>query len=106
MQVAAAFPRYVTRAEVDAAELEQERDIFRNQALGSGKPENVVEKIVEGKIAKYFREVCLIEQEYVRDSSLTVAKLLEQASKESGRTLEIKRFVRYQLGEGISTTFW
>lgn len=101
MQVAAAFPRWVRREEVDPSEIERERDIFKGQALASGKPENVVEKIVDGKIEKYFREVCLVEQEYVRDSQLTIDKLLTQVGKESGRDLNIERFVRYQLGEGI-----
>jgi elongation factor Ts len=97
MQVAAAMPRYVRRAEVDEAELAAEREIYRNQALASGKPENVVDKIVDGKIQKFYREICLIEQEYVRDSQLTVEKLLEQ----SGPDLSVERFVRFQLGEGI-----
>jgi len=101
MQVAAAFPRWVRREEVDPAEVEREREIFKGQALASGKPENVVEKIVEGKIQKYYREVCLIEQEYVRDSQLTIEKLLAQVGKESGRDLSIEGFVRYQLGEGL-----
>ena len=101
MQVAAAFPRWVRREEVDPEEIEREREIFKGQALASGKPENVVEKIVDGKIEKYFREVCLVEQEYVRDSQLTVQKLLAEVGKESGRDLNVERFVRYQLGEGI-----
>lgn len=101
MQIAAAMPRYVTRDEVDAAELEQEREIFRNQALASGKPDNVIDRIVDGKVEKFYREICLLEQDYVRDSQLTIAKLLEQVGKDSGRDLSIKRFVRYQLGEGI-----
>jgi elongation factor Ts len=101
MQVAAAMPRCVRRSEVDAAELAGEREIFRNQALASGKPENVVDKIVDGKLEKFYREVCLLEQEYVRDSQLTIEKLLAQAGKETGAKLTIERFVRYQLGEGI-----
>ena len=101
MQVAAAFPRYVRREEVDPAEIARERDIFRGQAEGSGKPAQVIEKIVDGKIEKFYREVCLLEQEYVRDSQLTIDKLLAQAGKQAGRQLTVKRFVRYQLGEGI-----
>jgi elongation factor Ts len=97
MQVAAAFPRYVRREEVDPVELAREREIFRGQAAGSGKPAQVIEKIVDGKIQKFYREVCLLEQEYVRDSQLTIEKLLAQ----TGRKLAVKRFVRYQLGEGI-----
>jgi elongation factor Ts len=101
MQVAAAFPRWVRREEVDPDEVEREREIFKGQALASGKPENVVDRIVDGKIEKYFREVCLVEQEYVRDSQLTIEKLLAQVGKDSGRDLNLERFVRYQLGEGI-----
>jgi len=101
MQVAAAMPRYVRREEVPASDVDAEREIFRNQALASGKPEKVVDKIIDGKVDKFFREICLVEQEYVRDSQLTVAKLLEQTGKETGTELRIERFVRYQLGEGI-----
>ena len=101
MQIAAAIPRYVRREEVPESELAQEREIFRSQALASGKPEVVADKIVGGKLEKFYREVCLLEQEYVRDSQLTVEKLLAEADKKSGRKLEVRRFVRYQLGEGI-----
>ena len=101
MQVAAAFPRYVQREEVPQSEVAAEREIFKNQALGSGKPEHVVEKIVDGKVDKFYKEVCLLEQEYVRDSQLTVAKLLAEAGEAAGRNLSVKRFIRYQLGEGI-----
>lgn len=101
MQVAAAFPRFVRRDEVDASEIAKEREIFRGQAAQSGKPAQVIEKIVDGKIEKFYRDVCLMEQEYVRDPQLTIDKLLAQASKASGRKLTVERFVRYQLGEGI-----
>ena len=101
MQIAAAIPRYVRREEVPESELAQEREIFRSQALASGKPEVVADKIVGGKLEKFYREACLLEQEYVRDSQLTVEKLLAEAGKRSGRKLEVRRFVRYQLGEGI-----
>jgi elongation factor Ts len=101
MQVAAAFPRFVRRDEVDPSEIAKEREIFRGQAAQSGKPAQVIEKIVDGKIEKFYRDVCLMEQEYVRDPQLTIDKLLAQASKASGRKLTVERFVRYQLGEGI-----
>jgi elongation factor Ts len=101
MQVAAAFPRFVRRDEVDSAEIAKEREIFRGQAAQSGKPAQVIEKIVDGKIEKFYRDVCLMEQEYVRDPQLTIDKLLAQASTASGRKLTVERFVRYQLGEGI-----
>jgi elongation factor Ts len=101
MQVAAAVPRYVRREEAPAGDVEAEREIFRNQALASGKPENVVDRIVDGKVEKFFREICLVEQDYVRDPDLTINKLLAQVGKETGAQLEVRRFVRYQLGEGI-----
>jgi elongation factor Ts len=101
MQVAAAMPRTVRRSEVSPAEIASEREIFKTQALQTGKPENVVEKIVDGKIEKFYREVCLIEQDYVRDPQLTIEKLLAAEGKKSGATLDVRRFVRYQLGEGI-----
>jgi len=101
MQVAAAMPRSVRRSEISQAEIAGEREIFKTQALGTGKPENVVEKIVDGKVEKFFREVCLLEQDYVRDPQLTIEKLLAAEGKKSGATLDVRRFVRYQLGEGI-----
>jgi elongation factor Ts len=101
MQVAAAMPRCVRREEVSPAELASEREIFRSQALGSGKPANVVDKIVDGKIEKFYREVCLVEQDYVRDPQLTITKLLAAEGKATGAALNVRRFVRYQLGEGI-----
>ncbi len=101
MQAAAAFPRWVSRSEVPASELGGEREIFRQQAITSGKPDKIIDKIVEGKIEKFYAETCLLEQEYVRDSDLTITKLLAQAGKEKGVTLTVPRFTRYQLGEGI-----
>ena len=99
MQVAAASPRFATRADVPESEIEKEKDIFRGQAAESGKPEKVVEKIVSGKIEKFFAESCLVEQEYIKDTSLTVGKLVEEAGKKLGSPIEITRFVRLQLGE-------
>ncbi|MFT4570984.1 MAG: elongation factor Ts [Hyphomicrobiaceae bacterium] len=101
MQVAAAFPRYVRREEVPQSAIDTESEIFRNQALASGKPEAVIDRIIQGKINKFFGEICLLEQEFVKDSDLTVTKLLEKADKESGGSLTVTRFVRFQLGEGI-----
>jgi elongation factor Ts len=101
MQIAAAMPRCVRRSEVSAEELASEREIFRTQAMTSGKPANVVERIVDGKVEKFYREVCLLEQEYVRDPQLTIEKLLGAEAKASGAKLDVRRFVRYQLGEGI-----
>jgi len=101
MQVAAAFPRVVSRDKVAGADLDAEREIYRQQALASGKPEKIVEKIVDGKIDKFYSEICLLEQEYVRDGDFRVDKLVEKAAKETGATLTVVRFARLQLGEGI-----
>ncbi|MEW6272367.1 MAG: translation elongation factor Ts [Thermodesulfobacteriota bacterium] len=99
MQVAAASPRYVRRQDVPESELEREREIYRTQAATSGKPAQVVERIVQGKIEKYFAEFCLVEQEFIRDPQTTVGKLVESTAKAAGVPLEITRFVRLQLGE-------
>ncbi len=101
MQVAAATPRYLCRDDVPGEALEHEREIFRAQAAAAGKPEKILDRIADGKIEKFYREVCLVEQDYVRDPDITVGELLERTAKETGRELEIERFVRYQLGEGI-----
>jgi elongation factor Ts len=99
MQVAAANPRYARREEVSAAELEKEREIYRSQAAGTGKPDNVIEKIVQGKLEKFYADVCLVEQEFIRDTQLTVSKLVQSVAKKVGAPIEITRFVRMQLGE-------
>lgn len=99
MQVAAASPRFARREDVPEAELEKEKEIYRGQAAQSGKPDHVVEKIVTGKIEKFFGEACLVEQEYIKDTNLTVAKLVEETGKKVGSPIEITRFVRLQLGE-------
>ena len=93
MQVAAAAPTAVDRSGVDAEALEHEREVLRKQALEEGKPEKIVEKMVDGRINKYYKEVCLLEQVFVKDSEKTVKDIL--------KGVEVRRFVRYQLGEGI-----
>jgi len=102
MQVAAASPRCVRREEVSAAEIERERDIYRTQAAATGKPAQVIERIVDGKMEKFYSEFCLLEQEYIRDSQYTVAKLVAEKSKALGVPIDIARFVRLQLGESSS----
>jgi len=99
MQIAAASPRFVRREEVWAAELEREREIYGVQAAASGKPPQVVERIVQGKVEKFFAETCLIEQEFIRDPQTTVGKLVQATAKTVGVPIEITRFVRLQLGE-------
>lgn len=100
MQVAAAQPRFVGRAEADQAEIEKEKEIFRAQMESSGKPAQVIEKIVEGKIDKFFNETCLLEQPFIKDQDRKVSDLLAAVGKELGDTIGVARFTRYALGEG------
>ena len=101
MHIAAAAPKYVTTDEVDTTELDKEREILKTQALNEGKPEAVAEKMVEGRIKKYFKEVCLLEQEFVKDPSKTIAQLVSDATIKIGEKISVRRFVRYQMGEGL-----
>lgn len=101
MQIAAANPLFLGKDDVDTAAMEKEKEIYRVQALNEGKPENIVEKMVIGRIQKYFKEVCLLEQLWVKDSDKTITKFLEEKSKEVGSPIKVTRFVRYERGEGI-----
>jgi elongation factor Ts len=101
MQIAAANPRCVRREELSAEIIEQERQIYASQA--AGKPEPVVNKIVEGKLEKFYREACLLEQGYVRDPARTVSELLGEYVAKLGEKIEVRRFVRFQLGEGLES---
>lgn len=97
MHVAAAFPRYLSRNEVDTAELAQERDIARKKLVEEKKPEAMIDKILEGQMNKFYKEVCLVEQAFVKDPDISVSKLLEKTDK----NLKLTKFLRFQLGEGI-----
>ncbi len=101
MQIAAFKPLYVSSDNVDAEALENERKIYMAQALNEGKPEAVAEKIVEGRIQKYFKEVCLLDQDYFKDSSLTIRDLINESVLTIGEKITIRRFVRYEMGEGL-----
>ena len=101
LQIAAMNPLWVSRDEVPEDVLEQEREIVRNEALKEGKPEKVVDKIVEGRIEKFYQTNCLLEQSYIRDEEKTIQELLVEKIAEIGENLVIRRFTRYQLGEGI-----
>ena len=103
MQVAAASPalaRYVQREEVPAAVIEQEREIYRAQAQASGKPEKVIEKIVDGKIDKFLSDICLLEQPFIRDPEKSVKDVVTEAVAKLGENILVRRFARFQLGEG------
>ncbi len=99
MHIAASAPVAVGRDELDQLTLEKEKEIYREQALSSGKPEHIVEKIVEGRIEKYYSEVCLLEQAYVRDADKTVKDLLTETIAKVGENITIKRFARFRIGE-------
>lgn len=99
MQIAWSNPPYIRREDVPADVIEKEKEIFRAQARETGKPENVIEKIVEGKVEKYFTDACLLEQAYVKDSSINLSDLVSQKIAKIGENILVKRFVRYQLGE-------
>jgi elongation factor Ts len=101
MQVAAASPRYVKREDVSADEIEKEREIYRRQALESEKPERVIEKIVEGKMERYYSEVCLLEQAFIKDPDHKVAEIINDVAFRMGEKIEVRRFARYHLGEGV-----
>ena len=101
MHIAAAEPRFVSRDEVTADVIEREKVIFREQAMQTGKPANVIEKIVEGKVDKFFGEVCLLEQAFVKDPDQTITQLLTDKVAKIGENIKIRRFSRFKLGEGI-----
>lgn len=101
MQVAAANPKYVAKEDVSEEELNQEREILRQQALNEGKPEHVVDKIVEGRIEKYYEQVCLLEQPFIKDPDVKVKDLINEKIAKIGENIKIRRFVRYEVGEGI-----
>ncbi len=102
MQVAAASPRYIRREEVTSEELDREKAIYRQQALDSGKPEKIVDKIVEGKMERFFSEVCLSEQAFIKDPDHKVSDIVNNAVARLGENIQIRRFTRYHLGEGIA----
>ena len=101
MHVAAANPQYLNRDAVPAEVVEKEKEIMRVKALNSGKPEKIIDKIIEGQINKFFGEVCLVEQAFVIDPDLQINKVLANLGKEIGGDVQLTRFVRYQLGEGL-----
>jgi elongation factor Ts len=102
MQVAAANPRYLRREDVAAEESEREEKIYRQQAQESGKAEKVIEKIVEGKMERFYSEVCLMEQAFIKDPDRKVSAVINDAIARLGENIQVRRFVRYHLGEGAS----
>ena len=101
MQIAAAKPEFVRIEEVPAENVEKEKEILTAQALNEGKPAAVVEKMVQGRIKKYYQDVCLMEQAFVKDPSKTITDLITEATLKIGEKITIRRFVRYEMGEGL-----
>ena len=101
MHVAAAFPKYLDRDSVDASEMEREKNVIREQALAEGKPAEIVEKMLEGRMRKFYEEICLLDQTFVIDGETKISKLLENAEKDAGAPVKLTGYARFQLGEGI-----
>jgi elongation factor Ts len=102
LQIAASAPKYIQAEEIPASELEHEAEIARARAIEEGKPENVMAKIVEGRVEKYKDEVCLMRQTYIRDESLTIEKLILQNIAAIGESVVVRRFQRWELGESTN----
>ena len=101
MQIAAAKPEFVRIEEVPQENVEKEKEILIAQAKNEGKPQNIAEKMVEGRIKKYYKDVCLLEQEFVKDPSKTVNDLITEATLKIGEKISVRRFVRFEMGEGL-----
>lgn len=101
MQIAALNTQYLTSADVPAEVIEHEKEVMRQQVINEGKPEAIADKIVMGKISKYYKENCLVDQEFVKDNKLNVKQYTQNTAKELGGSIEIKKFVRFEKGEGI-----
>lgn len=101
MQIAASKPEYVRREDVPSSFIEKEKEILRAQALNEGKPEKIVDKMVEGRIDKYYKEICLLEQPFVKNPDITVAQLVTEKIATIGENITVRRFARFERGEGI-----
>jgi elongation factor Ts len=101
MQIAASNPDYLNREDVPATDLDHEREVLKAQALEEGKPEKVIEKMVEGRIDKFYKEHCLLEQPFIKDPDKTVQQLIHESVAKMGENISVRRFSRYEVGEGI-----
>jgi elongation factor Ts len=99
MHIAAADPKYVRKEDVTAADFDREKDIYRAQAAATGKPANVVEKIVEGKMGKFYEEVCLLEQPFIKEQTISVGQLIASKVGKLGENISVKRFARFKVGD-------
>ena len=104
MHVAATEPRYVRKEEVTPEILEREKDIYREQARATGKPEKILDRIVEGKMEKFYEEVCLLEQHFIKDPAQTVGQLIASHIAKFGENIAVRRFVRFKIGESTDRT--
>jgi elongation factor Ts len=102
MQVAAANPEFVRREDVTAAAIAKEKDIARARALTEGKPEKILDKIVEGRLAKYYEEVCLMEQPFIKENTTTIADVIKTKIAKLGENISVARFVRYKVGDAAA----
>jgi elongation factor Ts len=98
MHIAATDPRFVSRDEVTEADLEREKDIYRSQAAASGKPPNIVEKMLEGKLGKFYEEFCLLDQPFIKDQSQTIAQIIATKVAKLGENISVRRFARFKVG--------
>lgn len=101
MQIAASNPKYVSREDVSEEEIEREREVLTLQVVNEGKPEHIAAKIVEGRLDKYFEQICLLEQNFIKDPSVTIKDMLSEKISRIGENLVIRRFSRFEVGEGI-----
>ncbi len=101
LHIAAASPRYLRAEDVPAAEIERETSVLKAQAIAEGKPEAIAEKMVAGRISKYYEEMCLLEQPFVKDEKVKIKDMLTEATRTTGENIIVRRFVRYQLGESL-----
>jgi elongation factor Ts len=103
MHIAASDPKFIRREDVTAEDFEREKDIYRSQAAATGKPAPVVEKIVEGKMAKFYEEVCLLDQPFIKDQTISVQQLIATKIGKLGENISVRRFARFKVGEGSET---
>ena len=101
LQIAAAAPKYVRIEEVPQEELDKEKEILKNQALNEGKPAAIIDKMVEGRVKKFYQDVCLMEQTFVKDPNLTIAQYINEKILQIGEKISIRRFARFEMGEGL-----
>ena len=101
MQIAAVAPKYVSREEVPAEEVEHERKVLTEQARGENKPEHIIEKMVEGRLEKFYEEICLLDQNFIKDPDKKIQDILNDLIAKIGENIKIRRFVRFEVGEGL-----